>query len=318
MANPYPIELRERAVRAYEPGGASYATVADRFSVNLWTLLRWVQRRRATGTVAALGKRGGWSSPVVLTVLHAVVRETPDATTEDLTRVYNRRVPRAHRVHRSSVLRALRRTGYVFKKKRPRPAEQDRPEVQAKREAFRQWAAQVDPARLVFVDESGANLAMGRSHAWVPRETVMVDPRPMNWGNNLTMIRRDPGGSVADAANRLADRQCDPLRHLGRAATRPETAARGHRGPRQSRSAQRSASPPAHRTARRNGALSAPYSPDLNPIEAAWGLIKKRIRPVAPRSGRALRRTAQQAWRVVRPRHCQSWYAHAGYCWQLN
>ena len=152
-------------MRAYEPGGASYATVADRFSVNLWTLLRWVQRRRATGTVAALGKRGGWSSPMVLTVLHAVVRETPDATTEDLTRVYNRRVPRAHRVHRSSVLRALRRTGYVFKKKRPRPAEQDRPEVQAKREAFRQWAAQVDPARLVFVDESGANLAMGRSHA---------------------------------------------------------------------------------------------------------------------------------------------------------
>jgi len=79
--HPYPIERRERAVRAYEPGGASYAAVADRFSVNLWTLLRWVQRRRATGTVAALGKRGGWSSPVVLTVLHAVVRETPDATT---------------------------------------------------------------------------------------------------------------------------------------------------------------------------------------------------------------------------------------------
>ena len=131
MANPYPIELRERAVRAYETGGASYATVADRFSVNLWTLLRWVQRRRATGTVAALGKRGGWSSPVVLTVLHAVVRETPDATTEDLTRVYNRRVPRAHRVHRSSVLRALRRTGYVFKKNvrgpRNRTAPRSRP-----------------------------------------------------------------------------------------------------------------------------------------------------------------------------------------------
>ena len=99
--------------------------------MNLWTLLRWVQRRRATGTVAALGKRGGWSSPMVLTVLHAVVRETPDATTEDLTRVYNRRVPRAHRVHRSSVLRALRRTGYVFKKNvrgpRNRTAPRSRP-----------------------------------------------------------------------------------------------------------------------------------------------------------------------------------------------
>ena len=168
-------------MRAYETGGASYATVADRFSVNLWTLLRWVQRGRATGTVAALGKRGGWSSPVVLTVLHAVVRETPDATTENLTRVYNRRV-----LDRVCCARCDGRDTCF--KKRPRPVEQDRPEVQAKREAFRQWAAQIDPARLVFVDESGANLAMSRSHTWVPRGTVMVDPRPMNWGNNLTMI----------------------------------------------------------------------------------------------------------------------------------
>ena len=116
MPNPYPIELRERAVRAYEAGDGTYAAVADRFSVNLWTLWRWVQRRRATGTVAACDKRGGWASPVVLEVMHAIVRDTPDATTGELTRVYNRRVPLAHRVHRSSVLRALRRTGYVFKK----------------------------------------------------------------------------------------------------------------------------------------------------------------------------------------------------------
>ena len=116
MPNPYPIDLRERAVRAYEAGDGMYAAVADRFSVNLWTLWRWVQRRRATGTVAACDKRGGWSSPVVLEVMHAIVRDTPDAPTGELTRVYTRRVPLAHRVHRSSVLRALRRTGYVFKK----------------------------------------------------------------------------------------------------------------------------------------------------------------------------------------------------------
>ena len=81
MPNPYPIELRERAVRAYEAGDGTYAAVADRFSVNLWTLWRWVQRR-ATGTVAACDKRGGWSSPVVLEVMHAIVPDTPDATTQ--------------------------------------------------------------------------------------------------------------------------------------------------------------------------------------------------------------------------------------------
>ena len=46
----------------------------------------------------------------------------------------------------------------------------------------------IDPRRLVFLDESGANLAMGRSHAWLPRGTELIEPRPMNWGDNLTMV----------------------------------------------------------------------------------------------------------------------------------
>ena len=29
---------------------------------------------------------------------------------------------------------------------------------------------------------------MGRSHAWLPRGAVFVEPRPMNWGDNLTLI----------------------------------------------------------------------------------------------------------------------------------
>jgi hypothetical protein len=56
-----------------------------------------------------------------------------------------------------------------------------------------------------------------------------------------------------------------------------------------------------------------PYSCDFNPIESAWALIKKRIRAVAPRTGVALRTTAQRARDVARPRHCQNWFAHAGY-----
>jgi transposase len=56
-----------------------------------------------------------------------------------------------------------------------------------------------------------------------------------------------------------------------------------------------------------------PYSHDLNPIEPGWALFKKRIRTVAPRTGWALRRTVQRARSVIRPRHCQNWFAHAGY-----
>jgi len=116
MPNPYPIELRKRAVAAYEAGEGSYDVVAQRFSVSGRTLVRWVGRERDLGSVAPFDKAGGWHSPVDLEVMHGVVREKPDGTTEELTRQYNRRVPRARRVHRSSFLRALRRCGYVFKK----------------------------------------------------------------------------------------------------------------------------------------------------------------------------------------------------------
>jgi hypothetical protein len=60
-------------------------------------------------------KAGGWESPVDLGVLHRLISERPDQTTGELTRAYNRVTPNG-RVHRSSIWRALRRTGYVFKK----------------------------------------------------------------------------------------------------------------------------------------------------------------------------------------------------------
>lgn len=56
-----------------------------------------------------------------------------------------------------------------------------------------------------------------------------------------------------------------------------------------------------------------PYSYDLNPIEHAWALIKRRLRRLAPRTSDALRAGAQRARRVVQPRHCRNWTAHAGY-----
>ena len=116
MPNPYPTALRERAVRAYETGTETYAEIAARFSIGLNTLLRWVQRSRRTGSVAPNAKAGGWRSPVDLTLLHALVQDRPDRTTDELTRAYNRAAPVGQRVHRSSILRALQRTGYVFKK----------------------------------------------------------------------------------------------------------------------------------------------------------------------------------------------------------
>ena len=116
MPNPYPTALRERAVRAYESNDETYVEVAERFAIGEATLQRWVRRQRDTGVLDPLAKAGGWVSPVDVALLHQLVQERPDRTTDELTRVYNRQAAPNARVHRSSILRALRRTGYVFKK----------------------------------------------------------------------------------------------------------------------------------------------------------------------------------------------------------
>ena len=101
---------------AYESGEGSYAQLAALLDLDHRTLERWVARFRATGSVAPRPKGGGWRCPIDLEVLHAVVRERPDAPLRELCRTYNRRVPRVRRTTRASFHRALGRAGFVLKK----------------------------------------------------------------------------------------------------------------------------------------------------------------------------------------------------------
>ena len=116
MPQPYPIELRQRAVAAYEAGDGTYTEVAARFGVSPRALEMWVARFRAEASVAPRPPGGGWTSPVDRAVLEVILREHIDATSHEISVAYNKRVPKAERVHRSSVLRALHRFGYVVKK----------------------------------------------------------------------------------------------------------------------------------------------------------------------------------------------------------
>ena len=302
-------------MRAYESRTEPYPVIAARFEIGPATLMRWVQRQRETGTVDPLAKGGGWVSPVAWAVLKPLIDAKPDQTCEELTRAYNRVAPHG-RVHRSSIWRALRRTGYVCKKKRPRPAEQDRARVQAERAAFRAWAQTIAAERLVFLDESGANLAMGRSHAWLPRGQELIEPRPRNWGDNLSLVgamRLEGWVTLATAWGAITTPRFVAWvrRHLVRHLRPGDIVVLDHLA--------------AHKAPRVRTLIEAagatvkflpPYSYDFNPIEPGWALVKKRIRAVAPRTATLLRCTAQRARRVIQPRHCRSWCGHAGY--QVN
>ena len=81
MASAYSLDLRKRVVKAFL-SGSSCRAVAERFGVSASNVVKWAQRQRQTGSVAAL-KMGG-HRPYALAGerawLLARIEEKPDLT----------------------------------------------------------------------------------------------------------------------------------------------------------------------------------------------------------------------------------------------
>lgn len=56
-----------------------------------------------------------------------------------------------------------------------------------------------------------------------------------------------------------------------------------------------------------------PYSPDLNPIENMWSKVKQGMKSREPRSSRQLLKAAKAAFATVTSTDCQGFFLHAGY-----
>ena len=115
MARAYSLDLRERVVAAVM-GGQSCRAVAARFGVSVASVVKWVQRFRATGSAAA--KRMGGRRPYALEGERAWVlarlSEVPDVTLRELAAEL---AARGIVVSHYAVWHFLMREGITFKKK---------------------------------------------------------------------------------------------------------------------------------------------------------------------------------------------------------
>lgn len=121
MPASYPTQLRVAAVEQYESGEDTGAAIAERFGISVRTLRNWAKRARESGSLEPSARGGGNFSTVQPKELLALLAEKPDANVDELTRRYNRGRSKRLRVHRSTILRALKREGMVFKKNAPAP-----------------------------------------------------------------------------------------------------------------------------------------------------------------------------------------------------
>jgi transposase len=113
MPKPCSLDLRERVVDAVETG-ASRREAADWFDVSPSSAIKWMQRRQATGSIAA--KPGGGSiSPLEVHAdwLLALISEHSDLTlNEVVAAMHKRRIAGS----RSAVWRFFNRHNISFKK----------------------------------------------------------------------------------------------------------------------------------------------------------------------------------------------------------
>ena len=165
MPKAYSGDLRERVIESVASGG-SRREAAEVFGVAVSTAVKWLQRVRDTGSAAAK-PRGGSTSRLEKRAAEilAVVGEQPDATFKELLIKLGKR-----HIHtsRSALWRFFGRHHITFKKKSLRAAEQHRDDVARKRRKWIHEQGLLDPARLVFIDETGVNTSMVRLYGRSP------------------------------------------------------------------------------------------------------------------------------------------------------
>jgi transposase len=184
---------------------------------------------------------------------------------------------------------------------------------EAGRAGWRDRAAALDPARLIFVDETGTNLGMTRRYGRAPRGQRVVGHVPRNHGPNVTLVAAlDQAGllgelTITGALDRLAfeayvTRILVPRLWPGDIVICDNLSA--HKSKR------------ARIWIEATGArllFLPPYSPDFNPIELAFSKLKAALRGAGARTRAELDQAITAALGTITGQDAKAWFAHCGY-----
>ncbi len=166
---------------------------------------------------------------------------------------------------------------------------------------------------LVFLDETGSHLGYTPTHAWAPRGQRAYATAPANRGENETVVAsltldgvgplmRFDGAMTTARFEGYVRSVLAPTLRSGQVVIADNLKAHH--------------SPVVRAAIEQRGARSLPlppYSPDFNPIEAAFSKVKQFLRRAEARTDDALRAATWAAFATVTPSDAAGWFAHCGY-----
>jgi transposase len=309
MRGPYPGELRVRVIRFVESGG-SRREAAEQFEIGVSSAIRWMQRFREDGTCEPMPRRGS-TSPLekYAQQILALIGERPDLTLDEVVLVLRKRRIAGSR---SALSRFFARHGVTIKKSL-RAAERKRADVARARRRWMREQGLLDPARLVFIDETAVSTNMVRLNGWSPRGERLVGDVPMGRWETLTFIAGfRQSGIVAPMLIKGAMNGETFLAYIEQCLA--PTLRRRDIVVLDNVSFHKVFGVEEAIEARRAQLRYLPqYSPEFNPIEMVFHPLKTLLRKAAERTIEGLERCIGTFIRTLAPSVCTGYFRHAGY-----
>jgi transposase len=194
-----------------------------------------------------------------------------------------------------------------------RAAEQDRPDVAAARTEWAQNQTELDPERLVFIDETGTSTNMARQRGRSPRGERLIGKVPHgHWktttfvaglrSTELTAPGVIDGPMNGNAFLAYVEQVLVPSLAPGDTVVMDNLSAHKVPGIRE-----------AIETAGATLLYLPPYSPDFNPIEQLFAKLKALLRKAGERSVEALWNRIADLLKAFTPSECTNYFRNAGY-----
>ena len=166
---------------------------------------------------------------------------------------------------------------------------------------------------MIFIDESGAHLALTRSYARAPRNKRVYDSVPIQRWPNINIIgalgiegilaSQSVQGSVGgEMFKEFLKEELSPVLKVGHIVLMDNLSGHKVEGVRE--------------LIKERGAsliYLPPYSPDFNPIENCWSKGKAYLRKIKPRSVKELYDGIEEALATISRSNAEGWFRHCGY-----
>ncbi|HEX6293349.1 MAG TPA: IS630 family transposase [Herpetosiphonaceae bacterium] len=312
MTRALSVDLRQRVVAAIDDG-LSCRRAAERFGISAASAIRWRSRLKEAGDVVPKRPGGDRRSQRIEAhsqlILDAVTVKA-DITLAELQELLKRRGISAGI---ASLWRFFQRRKITLKKRPAHAAEQRRGDINAAREEWFEGQVDLDPERLVFIDETSANTKMARLYGRSPRgERCRAAVPHGHWKTTTFTAGLRSSGLIAplvldgpmDGEVFLAyvEQLLAPSLQPGDTVIMDNLPAHKVHGVRE-----------VIQAAGASLLYLPPYSPDFNPIEMAFSKLKALLRAAAARTMPDLWQAIANALKRFSPDECQNYLAAAGY-----